>query len=143
MSIWLNLRLVNCTDSLFACIIYVYCSEYICGSIFVAGRNCEYFLLTKDNTCGLVFHNVVISVLFDYMLSGVWHLICVTCSGWDYGCDAVCMIILWCGISLNKRTGGLGTKASVDWVNQLINWGLCTKASRGWLDRWISRKFRY
>jgi hypothetical protein len=64
---------VNCTDSPFACIIYVYCSDYICGSIFVAGKNCEYFLLTKDGTCGLVFSNIVISVLFDYMLFDVWH----------------------------------------------------------------------
>jgi hypothetical protein len=71
MSIWLNLYLVNCTDSLFACIIYVYCSDYICGSIFVAENNCEYFLLTEDNTCGLVFSNVVIFVLFDYMLIDV------------------------------------------------------------------------
>jgi hypothetical protein len=81
MSIGLNLCLVNCTDSLFACIIYVYCSEYIYGSIFVAGRNCEYFLLIKGNTCGLVFSNIVISVLFDYMLIDVWHLICVTYFG--------------------------------------------------------------
>jgi len=80
---------VNCTDSLFACIIYVYCSDYICGSIFVVG---------------LVFSNVVIFVLFDYMLIDVWHLICVTCFGWDYGCDVVCMIILWCDISLDKKT---------------------------------------
>jgi hypothetical protein len=49
ISIGLNLCLMNCTDSLFACIIYVYCSEYICGSIFVAGRNCEYFLLTEGD----------------------------------------------------------------------------------------------
>jgi hypothetical protein len=134
---------VNCTNSLFACIIYVYCSDYIYGSIFVVGKNCEYFLFTEGDTCGLVFSNVVISVLFDYMLIDVWHLICVTCFGWEYGCDAVCMIILWCDISLNKKTGGLSTKASVDWVDQRMNWGLCTRASRGWLDWWINRKFRY
>jgi hypothetical protein len=64
MSIGLNPCLVNCTDSLVACIIYVYCSDYICGSIFVAGKNCKYFLLTEDDMCGLVFSNVVISVLF-------------------------------------------------------------------------------
>jgi hypothetical protein len=81
MSIGLNICLVNYTNSLFACIIYVYCSEYICGSILVAGRNCEYFLLTRGDTCGLVFSNVVISVLFDYMLIDVWHLIRVACFG--------------------------------------------------------------
>jgi hypothetical protein len=32
----------------------------------------------------------------------------------DYGCDAVYMIILWCDISLDKKTRGLGTKASVN-----------------------------
>jgi hypothetical protein len=58
---------VNCTDSLFACIIYVYCSNYICGSILVAGKNCEYFLLIEDDTCGLVFNNIVIAVLFNCM----------------------------------------------------------------------------
>jgi len=63
MPAW-NMCLVNCTDSLVACIIYVYCSDYICGSIFVAGKNCKYFLLTEDDMCGLVFSNVVISVLF-------------------------------------------------------------------------------
>jgi hypothetical protein len=42
-----------------------------CGSIFVAGKNCEYLLLTEGQTCGLVFSNVVISVLFDYMLIDV------------------------------------------------------------------------
>jgi len=67
---------VNYSNSLFACIIYVYCSEYICGSIFVTGRNFEYFLLTEDDTCGLVFSNVVIVVLFNCMRD-VWHLICV------------------------------------------------------------------
>jgi hypothetical protein len=71
---------VNCIDSLFACIIYVYCSDYICGSIFVAGKNCEYFLLTEDDTCGLVFSNVVIAVLSNCMCD-VWHLICLTCFG--------------------------------------------------------------
>jgi len=55
MSIGLKSMLGNCTDSLFACIIYVYSSDYICGSIFVAGKNCEYFLLTEDDTSGLVF----------------------------------------------------------------------------------------
>jgi hypothetical protein len=85
---------VNCSDSLFACIIYVYCSDYICGSIFVTGKICEYFLLTEGDKCGLVFSNVVISVLFDYMLIDVWHLICVTCFGWYYRCDAACMIIM-------------------------------------------------
>jgi hypothetical protein len=120
---------VNCTDLLFACIIYVYCNDYICGSIFVAGKNCEYFLLIEGDTCGLVFSNVVISVLFDYMLIDIWHLICVTCFGWDYGCGAVCMIILWCDISLDKKTGGLGTKASVNWGDQRINESLGIKAS--------------
>jgi hypothetical protein len=96
---------VNCTDSLFTC---------------VAGKNCEYFLLTEGDTCGLVFSNVVISFLFDYMLIDVWHLICVTCIGWDYGCDTVCMIIPWCDISLNKKSWGLGTKASMNWGNQRI-----------------------
>lgn len=91
----------------------------------------------------LVLSNVVISVLFDYMLFDVWHLICVTCFGWDYECDVVCMIILSCYISLNKKTGGLSTKASVNWVDKRMYWGLCTKASRGWLDRWINQKFRY
>jgi hypothetical protein len=143
MSIGLNLCLVNCVDSLFACIIYVCSSDYICWSIFIARKNCEYFLLTKSDTCGLVFSNVVISVLFDYMLIDVWHLICVTCFDWDYGCDVVSMIILWCDISLNKKTGALSIKVSVDWVDQRMNWDLCTKASRGWLDRWINRKFRY
>jgi len=120
---------VNCTDSLFACIIYVYYSDYIYGSIFVAGKNCEYFLLIESDTCSLVFSNVVISILFDYMLIDVWHLICVTCFGWDYGCDAACMIILWCDISLDKKTGGLGIKVSVNWGDQRINKSLGTKAS--------------
>jgi len=123
---------VNRVDSLFACIIYVYCSDYICGSIIVAKTKCEYFLLTEGDTCGLVFSNVVISVLFYYMLIEVWHLICVTCFGWDYGCDVVCMIRLWRDISLNKKTGGLGTKASVNWGDQRINESLGTKASIHW-----------
>jgi hypothetical protein len=38
--------------------------------------NFEYFLLTEDDTCGLVFSNVVIVVLFNCMRD-VWHLICV------------------------------------------------------------------
>jgi hypothetical protein len=29
----------NRIKKLFACIIYVYCSDYICGSIFIAGKN--------------------------------------------------------------------------------------------------------
>jgi hypothetical protein len=57
-------------------LLYVYCSDYIYGLIFVAGKNCEYFLLTEGDTCGLVFSNVVISILFDYMLIDVWHLMC-------------------------------------------------------------------
>jgi hypothetical protein len=97
-----NQKWVNCTDSLFVCIIYVYCSDYICGSIFIVGKSCEYFLLTEGDMCGLVFSNLVISILFDYMLIDVWHLICVTCFGWDYGCNAACMIILWCDLSLDK-----------------------------------------
>jgi hypothetical protein len=123
---------VNCTNSLFACIIYVYCSDYIWGSIFVVGKNCEYFLLTEGDTCGLVFSNVVIYVLFDYMLIDVWHLICVTCFGWDYGYDAVCMIILWCDINLDKKAGGLDTKVSVNSGDQRINESLGTKASIHW-----------
>jgi hypothetical protein len=118
---------VNCTDSPFACIIYVYCNDYIYGPIFVVGKNCKYFLLTEGDTCGLVFSNVVISVLFD-----VWHLISVTCFGWDYECDAACMIILWYDISLDKKTEGLGTKASVNWGDQWINESLGTKASIHW-----------
>jgi len=123
---------MNCIDSLFACIIYVYYIDYICGSIFVAGNNCEYFLLTEGDMCGLVFSNVVISVLFDYMIIDVWHLICVTCFDWDYGCDVACIIILWCDISLNKKTRGLGTKVSVNWGDQWINESLNTKASIYW-----------
>jgi hypothetical protein len=123
---------LNCIDSLFAYIIDVYCSDYICGSIFVAGNNCEYFLLTEGDTCGLVFSNVMISVLFDYILIDVWHLICVTCFDWDYGCDAACMIILWCDRSLDKKTGGLCTKASVNWGEKRINESLGTKTSIHW-----------
>jgi hypothetical protein len=105
---------VNCTNSLFACIIYVYYNDYIYGTIFVARKICEYFFLTKGDTCGLVYSNVVIYVLFNCM-HDVWHLICVTCFSWDYGCNVVCMIILWCDISLDRKTRGLGTKASVNW----------------------------
>jgi hypothetical protein len=83
---------VNCIDSPFACIIYVYCSDYICGSIFVTVKNCKYFLLTEDDMCGLVFNNVVIAILSNCMC-GVWHLKCLTCFGWSYVYD-VCMIIL-------------------------------------------------
>jgi hypothetical protein len=68
----------------------------------------------------------------------IWHLICVTCFGWDYGCDAACMIILWCDISLDKKIGGLGTKASVNWGDQWINGSLGTKASVNWGDQWIN-----
>jgi len=45
--------------------------------------------------------------------------------------------------SINKKTVGLSTKASVNWVDQPMNWGLCTKASRNWLDQWVNPKFRY
>jgi hypothetical protein len=51
-----------------------------CGSIFVVGNNFEYFLLIEDDTCGLVFSNVVIVVLSNFMRD-VWHLICLTCFG--------------------------------------------------------------
>jgi hypothetical protein len=51
-----------------------------CGSIFLAENNCEYFLLIEDDTCGLVFSNVVIVVLSNCMRD-VWHLICLTCIG--------------------------------------------------------------
>jgi len=44
---------------------------------------------------------------------------------------------------VNKKTGGLGSKASVNWGDQRMNWGLRTKASSNWLDQWVNRKFRY
>jgi hypothetical protein len=81
-------------------------------------------------------------------MGDVWHLICLTCFGWNYVYD-VCMNILWYEYtvvwyeSVNKKTGGLGTKASEDWVDQQMNWALCTNTSRGWLDRWINWKFIY
>jgi hypothetical protein len=44
---------------------------------------------------------------------------------------------------VNKKTRGLGTKASVNWGDQRMNWGLRTKASSNWLDQRVNRKFRY
>jgi hypothetical protein len=44
---------------------------------------------------------------------------------------------------VNKKTGGLGTKESVNWGDQQMNWGLRTKASSNWLDQWKNQKFRY
>jgi hypothetical protein len=44
---------------------------------------------------------------------------------------------------INKKTGGLGIKASVNWGDQRINWGLRTKASSNWLDQQVNRKFKY
>jgi hypothetical protein len=116
---------------------------FVCGTLFVAKKNYyDYFLLTEDDTCGLVFSNVVIAVLLNCMRD-VWHLICLTCFGWNYVYNVVCMNILWYDMSVNKKTGGLGTKASVNWGDQRINWGLGTKASSNWLDQRINRKFRY
>jgi hypothetical protein len=57
---------VNYTNSLLFVLIYI--AANICVWIlFEARYNCEYFLLTEDDTCGLVFSNVVIGVLFNYM----------------------------------------------------------------------------
>jgi hypothetical protein len=64
-----------------------------------ARKNCEYFFLTEHDMCGLVFSNVVIVVLFNCMRD-VWHLICLTCFGWNYVYDIVCMNILWYDMSL-------------------------------------------
>jgi hypothetical protein len=58
----------------------------------------------------MIFYYVLKSALFNRMRV-VWHLICLTCFSWNYGCDVVCM--LYYGMSY-KKTGGLGTKASVD-----------------------------
>jgi len=79
------------------------------------------------------------------MLIDVWHLICVTCFGWDYGCDAISMIILWCDISLDKKTGGLDTKVLVNWGDQWINESLGTKAYIhykivGWTKGWRNNR---
>jgi hypothetical protein len=46
--------------------------------------------------CGLLFSNVVIVVLFNYM-QDVW---CLTCVGRNYVYDVVCMNILWYDMSL-------------------------------------------
>jgi hypothetical protein len=55
---------VNYTNSLLFVLIYV--AANICvGVLFEARYNCEYFLLTEVDTCGLVFSNVVIAVLFN------------------------------------------------------------------------------
>jgi hypothetical protein len=42
-----------------------------------------------------------------------------------------------------KKAGGLGTKTSVNWLDQRLNWGLSTTASRNWLDQWLNQKFKY
>jgi hypothetical protein len=44
--------------------------------------------------CVVVFDYVLQSALFNCMHM-VWHLICLTCSGWNYVYhDVVCIIIL-------------------------------------------------
>jgi hypothetical protein len=51
MSIGLNLCLVNCANSLFVWIIYVYCSGFIFERLPKAKKNySEYFLLTRGDT---------------------------------------------------------------------------------------------
>jgi hypothetical protein len=60
-------------------------------------------------------------------------------------------LYIWCCLHnhimsyewVNKKTGGLDTKASVNWGDQRMNWGLRTKASSNWLDQRVNRKFRY
>jgi hypothetical protein len=64
---------VNCIDSLFVWTISVYCSGFI-SERFPEAKNCEYFLLTGGDTCGLVFSIMVIAALFD-CIHVVWHMV--------------------------------------------------------------------
>jgi hypothetical protein len=48
--------------------VYIYCRWWVER---LYKKDCEYFLLTEGDTCGFVFSNVVISVLFDCMLIDV------------------------------------------------------------------------
>jgi hypothetical protein len=48
---------MNYTNSLFACIVYVYIAVIISVNVSWNQKNyCEYFLLTEDDTYGLVFN---------------------------------------------------------------------------------------
>jgi hypothetical protein len=87
------------------CLYYICILQWIYLWINLCSRKELWVFLTHWGwyTCGLVFSNVVISVLFDYMLIDVWHLICVTCFRWDYRCDVVCKIMMWYDISLDKK----------------------------------------
>jgi hypothetical protein len=70
---------VNFTNSLLFLLIYIAANISV-WILFEARYKCEYFLLTKDDTCGLVFSNIVIVVLFNCMRY-VWYLISLTCFG--------------------------------------------------------------
>jgi hypothetical protein len=102
---------------------------------------CEYFLLTEDDTCGGFWLCVEVCFIQLYayglafdMFNMFWLELCIWCCLHDH-----IMSYEW----VNKKTGGLGTKASVNWGDQRMNWGLRTKASSNWLDQRVNRKFRY
>jgi hypothetical protein len=93
---------VNYTNSLFACIIYVYIAVIISVNAFLKPEELLWVFLTHWGWYVWWFLIVLKSALFNCMHM-VWHLIYLTCSGWNCIYDVVCMIILWVMNGLIKR----------------------------------------